>query len=205
MKTRLNYLVKGLFAFAVIAFFVQCKGEATTPNSSTIQNPATAEAGSTTLKIAYVEMDSLLMNYDFWNDVTEAMMKKQEDMTATVNQKVRELEKEFTDFQRKIENNAFLSRERAEQEQARLMKKRQDIDALQNKLGQELGAEAQKNDLEIRDAINSFIAEYNKAKGYDLILSNSGNSNILYGNVKLDITKDIIEGLNARYSAPSKK
>ena len=203
MKTRLNYLIKGLFAFAIVALFVQCKGETTTTNSST--NAAAENAVSDAYKIAYVEMDSLLLNYNYWNDVTEAMMKKQEDMNATLNQKQREFQNEVNEFQRKIQNNAFLSRERAEQEQARLMKREQEVQNLANKLAQEYAAEDQKNSLDIRDAINSFIKEYNKEKGYTFILSNSGNSNLLYADKAYDITKEVVDGLNARYSAPDKK
>lgn len=206
MKTKLNYLIKGLFAFAVIALFVQCKSDGAATPSASAGSPnlsLTATAGE--IKIAYVEMDTLLMNYNFWNDVTEAMMKRQEDMSATINQKARELEKEFNEFQRKIENNAFLSRERAEQEQSRLMKKRNDIEELQNKLAQELSAEAQKNDLEIRDAIDSYIQEYNKDKGYSFIISNTGNNSLLYANKSFNITQEIVDGLNSRYSSPNKK
>lgn len=206
MKTKLNYLIKGLFAFAVIALFVQCKNDgAATQTASTGSENLSLTATAGDIKIAYVEMDTLLMNYNFWNDVTEAMMKRQEDMSATINQKARELEKEFNEFQRKIENNAFLSRERAEQEQSRLMKKRNDIEELQNKLAQELSTEAQKNDLEIRDAIDSFIQEYNKDKGYSFIISNTGNNSLLYANKSFNITQEIVDGLNAKYSSPNKK
>ncbi len=205
MKLRFSYLLKmTFFAFATVALFTQCKGEGSNTSNTNNSENTTAVAGNFAYKIAYVEMDSLLMNYDYWNDINEAMMKKQEDMSATVNQKIRDFENDYKDFQRKIENNAFLSRERAEQEQKRLYKKQQDIEALQAKLSQELASEAQKNDLEIRDAINSFIQEYNKTKGFNLIISNTGNSNLLYADKGLDITSEIVEGLNARYIAPKK-
>lgn len=203
MKLKSSYLLKlTLFTFTTVALFVQCKGEATTESTTQTQN--VGQNDSFGYKIAYVEMDSLLMNYDYWNDINEAMMKKQEDMTATINQKIRAFENDYKDFQRKIENNAFLSRERAEQEQKRLYKKQQDVEALQAKLSEELAAEAQKNDLEIRDAINAYIQEYNKTKGYNMIISNTGNSNLLYADKSLDITKEIVEGLNTRYVSPNK-
>ena len=201
MKTRFNSLLTGIFAFTTIALFVQCKGEAVSTNPAPNTSTQTITNG---MKIAYVEMDSLLMQYDFWNDVTEAMMKKQEDMTATINTKIRDFENDYKDFQRKIDNNAFLSRERVEQEQNRLMKKEQDIQNLQNKLAQELSTEAQKNDLEIRDAINSFVEEYNKDKGYTFIISNTGNSNLLFADKAYDITKEIVDGLNALYTSSKK-
>lgn len=201
MKLKFSYLFKvTLFACAAM-LFTQCKGEGTSSNANTTQNYATTTAnGEFSYKIAYVEMDSLLMNYNYWTDINEAMMKKQEDMSVTINQKIRDFENDYRDFQRKVDNNAFLSRDRAEQEQKRLLKKQQDVEALQNKMAQELSTEAQKNDLEIRDAINTFIAEYNKEKGFSLILSNTGTSNLLYADKALDITKEVVDGLNARYA-----
>lgn len=204
MKTRFKNLLTGLFAFATIALFVQCKGEQASATTSPNTSNQSGQGNVSSMKIAYVEMDSLLMQYDFWNDVTEAMMKKQEDMSATINQKIRDFEKDAKDFQRKIENNAFLSRERAEQEQNRLMKKEEDIQNLQNKLAQELNTEAQKNDLDIRDAINSYIAEYNKEKGYTFIITNTANNNLLYADETYNITKEIVDGLNELYSSPKK-
>lgn len=201
MKLKFSYLLKvTFFAFTTVALFTQCKGEGSATNTNT-QNTAVINAdGAFSYKIAYVEMDSLLMKYNYWNDMNEAMMKKQEDMSLTINQKLRDLENDYRDFQRKIDNNVFLSRERAEQEQKRIQKKEQDVKALQNSLMQELDAEYQKNGLEINDAINSFIEEYNKEKGFNMIISNTGNSNLLYADKNLDITNEIVAGLNAKYS-----
>ena len=73
---------------------------------------------------------------------------------------------EGKEFQRKVQNNAFVSRERAEQENARLVKKQQDLQELQSRLTNELQAENQKNSLQLRDSINSFlkiITIYNKS------------------------------------------
>ena len=69
------------------------------------------------------------------------------------------------------------------------------------KLAQELSTEAQKNDLEIRDAIDSYVKEYNKTKGYTFISSNTGNTSLLYADNAFNITKEIVDGLNARYSS----
>ena len=76
---------------------------------------------------------------------------------------------------------------------------------LQQKLTAELANEQQKNNLELRDSINSFINVYNKDKGYDLIISNAAMDNLIYGNPAFNITNEIIEGLNARYSPTSSK
>ena len=109
------------------------------------------------------------------------------------------------EFQRKLENNGFASRERAEQENLRISQKQRDLQQLQEKLSNELQSENQKNSLQLRDSINSFLKIYNKDKGYSLIISNTGFDNLLYADPAFNITNEIVEGLNARYVPASKK
>ena len=152
-----------------------------------------------------MEVDTLLSKYNFFIDLNEAMMKKEENIRLTLNQKAATLDKDQKEFQKKYENNAFISPERAQQEYNRLMKMQQDLQALQNKLTNELAAETQKNSLQLRDSINVFLKEYNKTKGYNLILSNTGFDNLLYADSSFNITQEIIDGLNARYTSAAKK
>ena len=79
------------------------------------------------LPIAYLNTDSLLSYYVFAQNANEKLMKKQEDARLKLNTKARTLQSEMADFQHKLENNAFLSRERAEKEQQRLLKKQQEL------------------------------------------------------------------------------
>ena len=76
---------------------------------------------------------------------------------------------------------------------------------LSNKLQSELMSENEKNSLQLRDSINAFLKEYNKTKGYSMIISNTGFDNLLYADSVYNITREILEGLNARYSSPVKK
>ena len=70
---------------------------------------------------------------------------------------------------------------------------------LEQRLAGELAAEEQKNNIALRDSINNFMKEYNAIHGYDIVLSRMGE-NILFAKESLDITKEIIEGLNSRYN-----
>ena len=79
------------------------------------------------------------------------------------------------------------------------------MQALSNKLQSELMSENEKNSLQLRDSINSFLKEYNKTKGYSMIISNTGFDHLLHADSVYNITKEILEGLNARYSSPAKK
>ena len=57
---------------------------------------------------------------------------------------------------------------------------------------------------QLRDSINAFLKEYNKTKGYSMIISNTGFDNLLYADSIYNITREILDGLNARYSSPKK-
>ena len=199
---KTNFILNGFLALAIGLVFAQCAGN---NNASTTSAPVAGATGSSNMKIAFVEIDSLLTKYNFWNDLSEQMLKKEENSRTTLNEKGKKLEAEVREFERKIQNNGYASRERAEQEQARLMKQQQELQELQQKLANDLAAENQKNSLELRDSINSFLNEYNKTKGYDLIISNTAFDNLLYGNPAYNITNEIVEGLNARYNPSVKK
>ncbi len=198
----MKYILNGLMALALVLMFTQCADNKS--NGSTNNAPA-AVSGPANMKIAYVEIDSLLTKYRFWNDLNEIMIKKEENIRTTLNEKAKDLDSEMREFQRKLENNGFASRERAEQENLRISQKQRDLQQLQEKLSNELQAENQKNSLQLRDSINSFLKIYNKDKGYSLIISNTGFDNLLYADPAFNITNEIVEGLNARYVPASKK
>ena len=198
---RINYLMNGLAALAFIVLFSQCAGKADNQVATT---PASANAELSGMKIAYVEIDTLLAKYNFCIDLNEAMVKKSENVRMTLNQKMTALNKEKQEFQKKYESNAFLSPERAQQEYNRIAKLEQDLQALSNKLQSELMSENEKNSLQLRDSINAFLKEYNKTRGYSLIFSNTGFDNLLYADSAYNITKEIVDGLNARYSSAKK-
>ena len=198
---RMNYLINGFAALAFL-FLSQCAGKADNAAAPAASGNANATSG---LKIAYVEVDTLLSQYNFCKDLNADMISKEENSRMVLNQKANELRKSQQEFQKKYESNAFISPERAQQEYARLGKLEQDLQALQNKLATEMASENAKNSQILRDSINAFLKEYNKTKGYNLIISNTSFDNLLYADSTLNITKEIVDGLNARYTPVAKK
>lgn len=190
-----------VMAFAAILIFAQC---ANNVKETASQNtaPATTESAQS-LKIAYVDIDSLLNNYKFSVTLRNEMLRKGENMRMTLSEKAKVIQADMEDFQRKMENNVYATRQRAEEEQARILKSQEDYARLEQRLVNELSAEEQKNNLILRDSINNFLKDYNVANGYDLILSRMAD-NILLANEALDITKEVIDGLNDRYAGSDK-
>lgn len=150
------------------------------------------------MKIAYVEVDSLMSQYKFCKDFTAILQKKSNNARNTLNQKGQKLQAAVANFQQKLNNNGFTSREQAASVQAALQRQQEDLQELQNRLGSELDSETAKYNAALRDSLQNFLKVYNKTKKYDLILSKAGD-NILLADKKLDITADVINGLNKRY------
>ncbi|MDD2257301.1 MAG: OmpH family outer membrane protein [Bacteroidales bacterium] len=171
------------------------------PSESTDFAPQTADSSGVVarLPIAYVNVDSLLLHYNYSIDLNEVLLRKRENAQATLNQKMRQLETDMAEFQRKHENNAFLSEQSFKSQQQGLIKKQQDLQKLEESLAQELMQEQQSMNNLLRDSIYRFLETYNQKKNYHLILSNTLNDNVLLAHPMYDITSDIIELLNAQY------
>jgi outer membrane protein len=199
MKT-FKTIATALCASAFMLTFTQCNNA---PQQPTVITQVVCDSVPT-LKIAYVDIDTLLTNYKLWIELNEEMIRKEENIRATLNEKMTSLQADYEEFERKLNNNAFVTRERAESEQNRILKKRQELEELQERLSNELAIENNKNNVLFRDSINAFVQQYNKEKGYNVILSRLGD-NILYIDYAMNITQEIIDGLNARYDANKKK
>ena len=169
------------------------------------EQPAAASAGESTgnVKIAYVEVDSLMTQYEFCKEFTLILQKKSTNARNTLNQKGQALQNAAANFQQKLQNNGFTSREQAESQQAAIQRQQQSLQELQARLENELANETNKYNEGLRDSLQHFLAAYNKDKKYDLILTKQGD-NILYAAKRFDITNDVINGLNKRYKSTLK-
>ena len=167
------------------------------------QPATTADTNAGGLKIAFVEVDSLMTQYEFCKDFTLIVQKKSNNARNTLTQKGQQLQNAAANFQQKLNNNGFTSREQAESQQAAIQRQQQSLQELQARLENELATETQKYNDALRDSLMHFLTAYNADKKYDFILTKQGD-NILYAAKRFDITKDVINGLNKRYK-PIKK
>ena len=196
MRTK-NIFRTGILAASTMLLMASCIAE--TKEAETVAEETIKEAPEG-IKIAFVEVDSLMTQYQFCIDFAEVLNKKGENIQTTLANKAKALQNGVTNFKNKIQTNEFTSQEQAEREQAALMKQEQDLQTLQQRLASEFDAEQVKYNLEMRDSIQSFLKEYNKNKKYDFVLSKAGD-NILMANPQFDITNEVIAGLNKRYKS----
>lgn len=184
---------------AIAAMMVSCNNA----SSKMDEQPSSGDASASGMKIAYVEVDSLMTQYDFAKDYSVTLEKKSNNARNTLTQKGNALQAAVNNFQQKINNNGFQSREQAAGVQAAIERQQRDLQELQARLENELASETSKFNVALRDSLQNFLKAYNKDKQFDLILSKAGD-NILMANKKYDITNDVINGLNKRYK-PAKK
>ncbi|MDR2968578.1 MAG: OmpH family outer membrane protein [Tannerellaceae bacterium] len=198
---NVSLIVNGVLAVAIIVLYILHftgnKQETVTKTTFSGDEPTAM------LPVAYVNVDSLLLNYNYAKDLYELQMKSEENARLNLNQKMRELEQEAQEFQRKIENNVFLTRERATQEQQRLRKKEQDLQVLSQQMTNDLMAESQKMSETLRDTLVSQLKSLNMDRRFQIILSNTNGDNILLAEDAYDITAELIETMNKLY-APGK-
>lgn len=145
----------------------------------------------------YVDLDTVLAKYALAKDYNEEMMRMQSSMESTMRTHEKRLQSQAAVMQNKMNNNGYLTRESYEQDQSSLNSMQAEAQkqaaTLQSNFEQQ-ALQAQKN---VNDSINAFIAEYNKSRGYDAIFFKAAT---LYINPALDVTDEVVEGLNARYN-----
>lgn len=156
-----------------------------------------AHADSMLPNYRYVDLDSVLSNYNLAKDYNEEMLRMQSNMQSEMKRHENSLQSLATTIQNKIQNNSYLSEAsyQAEQKQyADMQNKAQRALANLQSNFENTAMLAQKN---VNDSIEAFIQQYNMTKGYDAIFIKTAT---LYINPALDITNEVIEGLNARYN-----
>ena len=118
--------------------------------------------------------------------------------------KAKQLDKEANDFQRKLENGGFISRERAEAARQELLDKNQRLQMLQQEMTEKSMKEQSELNKRLFEAITACLTDYNKERGYNVVLSTVIAGNVLYAQDGFDITKDVVKRLNEQYTNQKK-
>lgn len=181
--------------------FVQCAAKEEEKATGAEANTTTAN-NNINVKVAYVDGDSLMNNYNFAKDVNEAMLRGQNKLDNAQRQKANELQRFYGEIDRKYKNNEYLSQESFNADQQKYQKMQGDAENYIANLQRSVQNELMMNTQQLNDSVNKFIAEYAKKNGYAIILRKEATWYI--GNVD-DITNDIIKGLNERYNKVDSK
>lgn len=191
--------------FSAIAFlaaffcltFAACGHDSDKKSSNEVIRDMVARSDSLLPNYRYVDLDTVLSRYNLAKDYNEEMLRMQTNMESEVKRHENSLQSFATSMQNKLQNNGYLTEAsyKADQQQITDMqtKAQRAVAALQNNF-ESAAFMAQKT---VNDSIEAFIRDYNMTKGYDAIFFKAAT---LYVNPALDITEEIVEGLNARYN-----
>lgn len=154
--------------------------------------------------IVYINMDSLYKEYNEYVDLKTTMEEKQNKMAQELNSKKISLERSAADFQDKMQKGLLL-RSEAEKIQQQLMQQEQSLLRLNENMQMQLAEETQVLNRRLYNNIVDFLKDYNKSGKIDYVLSHSFGGPFLFVDDSLDITKDVIGGLNEKYKTTNKK
>lgn len=184
---------------AVAVVFSSCNNAAPKMDEEPVAEAVAASGEG--MRIAYIEIDTLTSQYEFAKQKSLELEKKGTNARNTIQAKSQQFEKKAAAFQQKLQSNGFTSREAAETEQAALQREQQNILALQQRLENELASEQQKFLQAFQDSLDNFLADYNKAKKYDMIVNKAA---VLFADKRFDITTEVVNGMNKRYKKDTK-
>lgn len=180
-------------AVAIVSVMASCQNKETT---STAKKSETAVV-SNEEKIVYVNSDSLLTKYQYFKDIKTRLEAKtktaQQDMAA----KAQAFQREVAQYQQ--QQSTLPADQRAATEE-RLGRKDQELKAYQQNAGAALQNEQQQENEKLYDKVADYLKVYAKKKGFKMVLTYSkGNSSILFADESLDVTSEVIVGLNDAY------
>ena len=199
MKKLSVFLFVFLFLAVAVLYFFQFRdsnkaGKANTPGSV---NEMPGQG------IVYVNIDSVIFNFDLFADRKDELMTKQKNAEAELNSKSTQYEKGVKDYQDKV-NKGLVTRATAAQIEQGLLQQQQELVTLRDKLQSNLVEEEQVMNRQVLEYITKFIEENKTTYDYQFILGKSFGGPVLYSNSSLDLTKQLLGALNEKYRSEKK-
>lgn len=150
----------------------------------------------------YVDLDSILSKYNLAKDYNEEMIRMQTNLESAAKRHENKIQNFASTMQNKMQNNGYLSEASYRQDEQTIANMQNDAQKNMASMQNNFQAAAMRGQQAVMDSITEFINDYNKKRGYDAIFQKAST---LYINPDLDITDEVVEGLNARYNKVNKK
>lgn len=194
---KVNLILNIVLVLAVAALYVlHFTGNSKTENTaSTEDSRITAGSGD----IVYINLDTLVNQYDMYNDLRTELESKVSAIDNDLNKKGRALENDVKSFEDKMQKG-LLTYSQAESMRNDLMTRDQELRNLTQQKQMELANEESVMYNRVMDAIKTYVDNYNKEKQYSLILTTTAATNsVINGEQGRNITSEILNGLNQEY------
>lgn len=178
-------------------------------NSNTLQTKikpvSAAYAGNNNAvrpSIAYVELDSLNEKITYIKTKRKELETEQQAIETEWESGYRNLENQKNNF---LKKGSSITQEEAEQFQGVLLQQQQAIDSKKQSLNQKLSEKSYKFMDDIQKKLKDFLAEYNQDKNFNYIFTTgNGLEYMVYKDSSLNITMDVVEGMNEKMKAAAK-
>ncbi|MFN8239899.1 MAG: OmpH family outer membrane protein [Bacteroidales bacterium] len=197
MKKLTVALFAVLFLAVVALFVLQFTGKGNGKKESGNNVTSTAQG------IVYVNIDSIVFNFDMFADRRDDLLSKQKNAEAELTNKGTQYERGVKDYQEKV-SKGLVTRATATQMEQALMQQQQELVSLRDKLQGDLVEEEQVMNRQVLDYITKFLEENKTEYNYQFILGKSFGSVLLYSDKSLDITDKVLEALNKKYQSEKK-
>lgn len=193
---NLSIILSSLALVVAIVFGVLflTKDSKNVEQGETAASETSAEKGS----IVYVDLDRILQEYDMANDLRSVVETKVQNIQAEVTRRGKKLENDVNTFQDKI-NKGLMTRSVAEAQGQKLQQQEQEFNNYAAQKQNEIQEEQVVMMNQLADAIKTYLDKYNQTKQYAMILTNQGGAPVLTADKSLDITDDVLSGLNEEY------
>ena len=198
--------MKKLFLFLIIcaSLVASCKSPKAQEGSETVVSETPRIHPLSDGNIVYVELDSLTANYQMTKDLGAELQEKMSKLETDLTNRQRRFQNNVNDFQNKA-NKQLETRARLAEIHEQLGQEEQQLMQLAERYRMEMAEEEMVMQRKILQAIMDYLKEYNMEKGYKYILGNAFDAKILYADPSLDITSDVLQGINAKYNSAGKK
>ncbi|WP_234986337.1 OmpH family outer membrane protein [Pontibacter lucknowensis] len=168
-----------------------------TVTSTTSANSSDTLATAAVADIVYINSDSLLSNYEYFKDARTRFQSKTQKAEKDLQAKAAAFEKDVQNYQRTGGNMTVEQRASTEQ---KLSQRQQQLQQQSQTTGNQLATEEAEEMKKIYDRVEAYLQKLSQERGYKMVLTYSrGQSAILYGDNSLDITQEVLAGLNSEY------
>ena len=194
-KTALG--AAGIIMLCAVASCSDNTKTTTAPETTPTSTVESGESFASSTNIRYIDLDTIMEYYHLAKDVQEFTIRTYSELEQAQRTEANKIQKFGQSIEDNMRKNVYLSEQSYNADVQKLNKMQADaqnaLAARQRKAEQDLLVQNQ----QLNDSIQSFIKDYNSSHHYDAILFKAAG---VYFNPALDITKEVVEGLNGRYN-----
>ena len=199
MKKTFSFVVKSALGLVISAGLYSCN-QGSAVKTTTTDSLSTGKSGVE--QIVYVNSDSLLNNYEYFKEIRTQFEEKAKKAQADLQSKGNAFQKEVADYQT---NAGTMSAEQRANTEERLARKQDELGRLNQNASASLAQQEAEENEKLYNKVSAFLKKHAQENGYKLVLTYStSNPTVLYADESLEVTNEVVKGLNAEYAKEKK-